>query len=76
MITNAKYVHDRLDLKQHSEEFTSPLCGSLNRVTGVADYCSFDCPVLREVILAGKSASEVQVRTAPPAPSEDPSAHE
>lgn len=57
MPTNEKNVHDRLDLRQHSEEFTAPECGSINRRTGKPDFCDFDCPLLKEIILGGKSPS-------------------
>lgn len=58
MITNAQYVHNRLDLKQHSEEFSAPECGTVNKITKKPDFCSFDCPLLKEIILAGKSPAE------------------
>ena len=39
-------MHDRLDLKQQTAEYTAPQCGSLRRDTGQPDYCCFQCPVL------------------------------
>jgi hypothetical protein len=45
-------VHDRLDLKQQTLEYTSPECGSPRRDTGKPDYCCFHCPTLK-VLLTG-----------------------
>ena len=39
--------HDRLDLKLQSMEYTDPACGSLNKITGMPEYCFQDCPALR-----------------------------
>jgi Zn finger protein HypA/HybF involved in hydrogenase expression len=47
-------VHDRLDLKQNSMEFTSQQCGSINRETEKPDYCCYKCPTIREKILRGE----------------------
>ncbi len=70
MINNPQFVHDRLDLKQHSEEFSDPRCGTVNKLTKKPDFCSFDCPLLKEIILSGKSPSDpiVPVPVAPVAP--------
>jgi len=46
--------HDRLDLKQESLEFTSPVCGSVNRVTRKPDYCCFRCPTLLGKLAKGE----------------------
>jgi hypothetical protein len=43
---NGVPAHDRLDFVQHAEEFSSPVCGTPNRLTGKPDYCCFDCPTL------------------------------
>ena len=49
--------HDRLDLKLHVEHYTEPLCGSLNLATHQAEYCAFDCPVLRERMARGEDVT-------------------
>jgi hypothetical protein len=45
-VINGIPMHDRLDLKQTSLEFTAPTCGSLRRDNGQPDYCCYDCPTL------------------------------
>ena len=47
-------VHDRLDLKQTSLEYSSVECGSINQVTGKPDYCCFNCPTIRAIIMRGE----------------------
>lgn len=39
-------IHNRLDLKQQTLEYTTPECGSPRRDTGNPDYCCFNCPTL------------------------------
>lgn len=40
-------MHNRLDVKLESLEFTAPECGSINATTGKPEYCCFDCPTLK-----------------------------
>lgn len=47
-------VHNRLDLKQTSLEYSSVECGAINQVTGKPDYCCFNCQTIREKILRGE----------------------
>ena len=64
--------HDRLDLKLTTKEYTDAPCGSLNKLTHEAEYCSHGCPTLKARILAGE-ATETPINQWPPPPVELPS---
>jgi hypothetical protein len=48
-------IHDRLDLRQTSLEYSDVKCGSINQLTGKPDYCCFNCPTLREKLSKGEA---------------------
>lgn len=50
--------HNRLDMKLHSDDYSCPLCGSLNPRTKQAEYCSFDCPTLRSRMSRGEDVTK------------------
>lgn len=41
-------MHNRLDLKLSTLEYTGPECGSISLLTGEPVFCDIDCPVLME----------------------------
>lgn len=46
--------HDRLDKKLDTRHYTHFSCGSLNVLTGQAEYCGYDCPTLKARMASGE----------------------
>ena len=63
--------HDRLDSILTTRQYTDAPCGSLNKETHEAAYCSTGCPTLKARILAGE-ATETPINQWPPLPVELP----
>jgi hypothetical protein len=64
--------HDRLDQILTTREYTDAPCGSMNKATHEAAYCSTGCPTLKARILRDE-ATETPINVWPPAPVELPS---
>lgn len=63
--------HDRLDQILTTKDYTDAPCGSLNKTTLEAAYCSTGCPTLKARIIAGE-ATETPINRWPPPPVELP----
>lgn len=64
--------HDRLDQLLTTKQYTDAPCGSLNKETLEAHYCSHGCPTLKARILADEP-TETPINAWPPPPVELPS---
>lgn len=59
--------HDRLDCILNTKQYTDAPCGSLNKETNEAAYCSTGCPTLKARI-KNDEATETPINVWPPAP--------
>ena len=63
--------HDRLDRILTTKQYTDAPCGSLNKETSEAAYCSTGCPTLKQRILKDEP-TETPINRWPPVPVELP----
>lgn len=63
--------HDRLDCLLTTKQYTDAPCGSLNKETQEAAYCSHGCPTLKARIVANEP-TETPINQWPPPPVELP----